>query len=100
VHRFLALYPPPADPAAFREHYVSVHIPLVEAMPGIHNMAYSFNATVLAGEATYALVFEAEFDDRAAMQAALESPEGAKAAADLANFATGGVILLDYPVNG
>jgi uncharacterized protein (TIGR02118 family) len=98
VHRFLALYPPPKGPGAFREHYVSVHVPLVEAMPGIRNMAYSFDATVLAGDVRYALVFEAEFEDRAAMQAALESPEGAKAAGDLANFATGGVILLDYEI--
>jgi uncharacterized protein (TIGR02118 family) len=96
VHRLLALYFPPDDVGAFRKHYEEVHVPLVKAMPGIRAVNYTFDARVLHGEAKYALIFEAEFDDREALRAALESPEGAKAAADLANFASGGVVLLDY----
>lgn len=98
MHRFVALYPPPLDVAAFQHHYTQVHVPLVEDLPGIRNIAYSFDVTVVAEDAAYACVFEAEFDDRAALQAALESPQGVKAAADVANFASGGVVLLDYPV--
>jgi uncharacterized protein (TIGR02118 family) len=96
VHRFIALYPQPHDVAAFQKYYTEVHVPLVDALPGIRNAKYSFDVGVLAGEASYVCVFEAEFEDRAALHAALQSPEGIKAAEDVTNFATGGVILLDY----
>lgn len=96
MHRFIALYPQPHDVSAFQEYYAETHVPLVDALPGIRNAKYSFDVAVLAGEASYACVFEAEFEDRAALHAALQSPEGVKAAEDVANFATGGVILLDY----
>jgi len=99
MHRFMALYAPPQDPAAFQEYYTKVHVPLVEDLPGIRNISYSFDVAVLQGEPAYACVFEAEFDDREALLGGLGSPEGAKAAADVANFATGGVVLLDYEVS-
>lgn len=100
MHRFVALYPPPQDLEAFTQYYSDVHVPLVAALPGIRNMSYSFDATVLHGDAEFVCVFEAEFEDRAALQSALGSPQGAAAAADVANFATGGVVLLDYEVAG
>jgi uncharacterized protein (TIGR02118 family) len=96
VHRFIALYPQPHDVAAFQEYYATIHVPLVDALPGIRNAKYSFDVAVLAGEASYACVFEAEFEDRAELYAAPQFSEGGKAAEDVANFATGGVILLDY----
>lgn len=96
MHRFLALYPQPLDVVAFRKYYTEVHVPLVDALPGIRNAKYSFDVAVLAGEASYACVFEADFEDRAALHAALQSAEGVEAAKDVENFATGGVILLDY----
>jgi uncharacterized protein (TIGR02118 family) len=37
---------------------------------------------------------ELDFDDRAAFEAAVASPEGQAAVSDLANFATGGATLL------
>jgi len=33
--KLTALYTPPADPAAFEQHYTSVHMPLVDALPGL-----------------------------------------------------------------
>ena len=41
--------------------------------------------------APYYLIATLSFASRAAVQAALASPEGAKTVGDLANFATGGV---------
>lgn len=96
MHRFIALYSQPPDVAAFRKYYTELHVPLVAALPGIRTMKYSFDVAILAGDASYACVFESEFEDRAALLAALQSPEGVKAAEDVANFATGGVVLLDY----
>lgn len=96
MHKFVAYYPQPEDLEAFTKHYTEVHLPLVLELPGIRNPRYSFDVTTLAGDPRYVLAFEAEFDDAAAFQHALSSPQGAKASADVANFATGGVILLDY----
>ena len=98
MQRFLALYSRPEDATAFREHYTTVHAPLVEALPGIRNISYAFDVTALQGDTTYGCVFEAEFDDEGASQAALGSPEGDKAAAELANFSGAGVELLTYDV--
>jgi hypothetical protein len=41
-------------------------------------------------------VFEADFDDAAALSAARASPEGQAVGADVPNYATGGVVVLDY----
>lgn len=98
MQRFIALYAPPQYPTAFQEHYAQVHVPIVETMPGIRQMSYAFDVAALNGDTTYGCVFEAEFEDREALLAALGSPQGEKAAADLANFAAAGVVLLDYEV--
>lgn len=98
MHRFIALYSRPSDVDAFRNYYTEQHLPLVRALPGVRRMSYSFDVAVLQGDIEYACAFEADFDDRDALLSALQSPEGAKAAADLPNFATAGVQLLDFPV--
>jgi hypothetical protein len=43
-------------------------------------------------------VFEADFDDAAAMAAAQGSPQGQPTRADVANYATGGVVAVNYEV--
>jgi uncharacterized protein (TIGR02118 family) len=99
VHRLIVLYPPPADPAAFAAYYEGTHLPLVDAMPGIRSYRYSFGVTAPGGgESPYFASFEGDFDDEAALNAALASPEGEAAGADVANFATGGAVLLHYPL--
>jgi hypothetical protein len=44
----------------------------------------------------YYCVFEADFDDAAALSAARESPEGQALRADVPNYATGGAVVLNY----
>jgi len=41
-------------------------------------------------------VFTGTFDSMADLQQGLSSPEGTAAAADIANFATGGAVLLTF----
>ena len=50
------------------------------------------------GETLYFAVFEAEFADAAAMTASRSSPEGQQVAADVADYATGGAVVIHYPV--
>jgi hypothetical protein len=52
------------------------------------------------GESPYFCVFEADFDDAAAMGAARGSTEGQAVRADVPNYATGGVVVLDYELRG
>ena len=94
--QILVLYNTPADPAAFDSYYRQTHIPLAQKVPGLRS--YSINdgpVQALAGSAPY-LVAILTFDSMADVNAALASPEGQAAAADLANFASGGATLLIY----
>jgi hypothetical protein len=45
-------------------------------------------------------VFEADFENAAAMEAAIASPEGAAVQADVPNYASGGAVVVNYPVKG
>lgn len=73
---------------AFRDYWLGTHAPLAAAIPGMRG--YRIN---IAGDpggqppAPYDGSAEIWFDDRAAMEAGLGSPEGAVAGADTARFA-------------
>jgi uncharacterized protein (TIGR02118 family) len=87
--RFLVLYNMPEDPGEFDRYYREVHIPLAKKLPGLRRYTTSRGMTLVRGEAFY-MIAELDFDDRAALRAAFESPEGQAAAEDVAKFATGG----------
>ena len=57
---------------------------------------YSFDVAAAEGESPYFCVFEADFDDAAALSAARASPEGQAVRADIPNYATGGAVALNY----
>jgi len=96
MHRLLVLYPPPSDPDHFRSYYEDTHLPLVAKFPGLRGYRYSFDVAAGEAESPYYCVFEADFDDAAALSAAQESTEGQAVRADVPNYATGGVVVLNY----
>jgi uncharacterized protein (TIGR02118 family) len=96
MHRLLVLYPPPSDPDHFRSYYEGTHLPLAAKLPGLRGYRYSVDVVAGEGESPYYCVFEADFDDAAAYSAAMESPEGQAVRADVPNYATGGVVVLNY----
>ncbi len=98
MHKLLVLYSAPKDPAHFKKYYEGVHLPLAAKMKGVKAAHHSFDIKALGGPAPYFCVFEAEFESEAAMMAALQSKEGQAVAADVPNYATGGVIMLHYPM--
>ena len=98
MHKLVVLYSKPADPDHFRDYYVTNHLPLVMRLPGLLAWRYSFDVAATQGQTPYFAVFEAEFADAGAMTAARASPEGQQAAADVANYATGGAVVIHYPV--
>lgn len=94
--KFVVLYPPQPDIEAFKSYYVGTHLPLVRKIPGVKATRHSFDVRTLAGDAHYACIFEADFDDAAAMGASLGSPEGQAVAADVPNFAQVPPTILQY----
>lgn len=93
----LVLYNTPADPAAFDHYYHQTHIPLAKTIPGVRSyLINSGPVQNLAGGSAPYLVAELTFDSMADVGAALSSPEGQAAAADVGNFATGGATLLIF----
>ena len=80
MHRLLVLYPPPSDPDHFRSYYEDTHLPLVAKFPGLRGYRYSFDVAAGEGESPYYCVFEADFDDAAALSAAQGIPRGSGSA--------------------
>src|SRR5215470_9608948 len=98
MHKLMVLYPEPADPDHFRDYYVNNHLPLVARMPGLLAWRYSFDVAATQGEVPYFAIFEADFADAATMHAARASSHGQQVTADVANYATGGVVVVHYTV--
>lgn len=97
MHKIVALYPAPQDPAHFRDYYQNTHLPLARQLPGMKASRHTFEVEALTpGGSPYFCVWEGEWADRAAADAALGSEMGGKVAADIANYASGGVTLLRY----
>ena len=89
------LYGHPKDPAAFEAYYKDPHTPIALKVKGMRR--FEINKVVGApggGQPAYYRTADLYFDDMNALGTALSSPEGQAAAADIANFATGGVTLI------
>jgi uncharacterized protein (TIGR02118 family) len=90
--QLVVTYGTPGDAAAFDRYYFDSHVPLAMTIPGLRK--YDVSAGPVAtpeGPAPVHLVAMLHFDSMADIAAAFTSAEGQKTAADLANFATGGV---------
>jgi len=93
--KLVVMYTQPDDPAAFDQHYLSVHVPLVEKLPGLQRFESGTIAMALdGGELTYHRVAELYFADQDAMNAAFATPEGADTAADYGKIAPPGSRML------
>jgi uncharacterized protein (TIGR02118 family) len=93
--KLYAMYKHPADAAAFDRYYYGVHVPLAKTLPGLtaYEVTHGAIAGVGGGSAPYHLIATLTSSSLAAINAALVSPQGQATAADLGNFATGGVDL-------
>ena len=74
-----------------------MHVPLAKKIPALRSYLVNDGAIQnLAGGAVPHLVAQLTFDSMADVRAALASPEGQAAAADVSNFATGGATMLVF----
>jgi uncharacterized protein (TIGR02118 family) len=92
--KLMVLYGRPEDEVAFDAHYEGTHVALVEKIPNLQR--FEHGKTVGGGdgtEAPYHYVAELSFEDADTLQAAMATPEGVAAGGDVANFASGGVMM-------
>jgi len=95
--RFVVMYDTPSDVDTFERHYNDVHIPLAKQYPGLRRYTRSHQPAAVIGEPCY-MVAKLDWDDMAALEAALGSEIGQRtaenAAKNLARYATFGGMTL------
>ncbi|MFI5436353.1 EthD family reductase [Rhodococcus baikonurensis] len=91
--RVAVCYGKPDDPAAFDEHYTSVHIPLARNIPGMTEFTWGKVSSMDRSDPPYYVVANLYFADEESLKAGLVSPEMTAAGKDLRNFASGGVTM-------
>ena len=95
--QILVMYNPPTDPAHFDKYYVDVHTPLAKQIPGLQSLVVGRSpASVTDDPSPYYLIAELTFDSMDALGAGMACEEGKATAADLANFASGGAVILTF----
>lgn len=89
MHKVIALYKKPEDPAAFDKHYRDLHTPLAMKMPGLRRLEVAKLGSTIppGGEPPYYQIAEMWFDNAEAAKAAFSSPEGRAAGKDVMGFA-------------
>ncbi len=93
--KLTVLYGHPADTAAFEDYYADTHLPLAATMKGFEKVEYTkFLSAPDGSQASFYRMAEFWFSGPEILKATMGSAEGQATAADLANFATGGVKLL------
>lgn len=86
--KITALYTPPSDVEAFEAHYLPVHAPLAQTLPGLVRMETSRAVGTPDGSpAPFHRTADLYFEDMDAIGAAFASEQGRATAADAAELA-------------
>ena len=93
--KLTVLYGHPTDVAAFEDYYKNTHLPIAAKMTGFEKVEFTkfISAPDGSSPAHYRMA-EFWFTNPDALQATMSSHEGLAAAADIANFTTGGVSIM------
>jgi uncharacterized protein (TIGR02118 family) len=93
--KLTVLYGQPTDANVFEDYYANTHLPISSKIKGAEKVELTkFLSAPDGSPAAHYRMAEFWFTGPEALQAAMGSPEGQATAADLANFASGGVTLL------
>lgn len=88
MYRLTAIYDHPSDPEKFLRHYREVHAVLATELPKLRNYEWGLTELPDGSKPARFLVAVLDFDSKEDALAALQSPEGEAASADIANFTT------------
>ena len=93
--KIIALYGEPDDPHAFQRYYRDTHVPLAKQLPGLIRYEISHGTiSDFGGGSPYFMVATLTFSAKKDIHSAMVSEVGEAVAADLKNFASGGVTVL------
>ena len=99
--KLTVVYDNPADPAAFEDHYNSVHVPLAGTLPGVQRAELAKVFPKEDGSPTPAYrVAELYFADYQAAVDAINSDAGQKTLADAQQLGQAGVKFLLCDIDG
>lgn len=70
----------------FKDHQMNVHVPLAHQLPGMRRYHMDLLPPKDGKDQPYDAIVSVWYDDEAARDAAMSSPEGQKAVADLPNL--------------
>lgn len=98
IYRLQVLYSYPEDPDHFEQYYRHTHLPLAAQLPGVLSARFSLSVATANEPSPYFAMFEADFASAADLASAMASEWGQKVEADVPNYASGGSIVLTYPV--
>jgi uncharacterized protein (TIGR02118 family) len=99
VHRLIVQYGRPTDPAEFDRHYRDVHVPLVQAVPGLVRFTVGHPRSLDRSTPAPYAVAELDFASAEAMNESLRTPAAEAMAADVGTFASGGVTMSRFDVD-
>jgi uncharacterized protein (TIGR02118 family) len=99
MHCLTVVYPAPKDAARFKAYYEGTNVPLAKQLPGLKTCSFVYPEPLGPGPAPFC-IFQAWFDDAAAMFAALQSENGRKVADDVPNYSPDGASLFHLPAGG
>ena len=85
--KLIALFRKPDNIESFDTHYLQVHIPLIEKMPGLKKLEVTRITGAPIGDTKFHMMAEMYFDNQDSMNVATASREGKAAAKDLMAFA-------------
>jgi uncharacterized protein (TIGR02118 family) len=91
----VVMYGPPTSVIAFERHFQDTHLPLAAKIPGVQRIEQAkVVGTPDGSKPPYYRIAELYVENEEALQAAMESPEGKAAMADIPNFASGGATVV------
>lgn len=94
MHDVIVMYNHPADSEAFDAHYRTTHIPLVGDLPLLKEFTWG-HVNRDNQDSGYYLIARLTYDSAEAAAESMASEAGQKSVADLANFASKGVTVLN-----
>jgi uncharacterized protein (TIGR02118 family) len=95
MHCLTVTYSAPKDAARFKAYYEVTHMPLAKRLPGLKSCSFAYPAALGPAAAPFC-IFQAWFENDAAMFAALGSEIGKLVAEDVPNYSPDGATLFHF----